>query len=82
MRNIEQLKLNIGELIKKYSKLQEENIGLKEKVSQTEKDLNFHLDRNQELPELALRNKKLLSDREKIAVRIDNILKKLEEVQV
>lgn len=82
MKASDKLKENVQELIERYIELKKENTQLEEKIQRIEKDLSFHVDRNQELPEVILRNKKLLSDREKITDRIDGILKNLEAVKV
>ena len=79
---MEKLRQNVVKLIKQSQHLKKENIQLKEKIKRVEEDLNFHVDRNQELPEVVQKNKKLIGERKKIAEKIDSILKRMEEIKV
>ncbi|MFH1415041.1 MAG: hypothetical protein ABIH89_03010 [Elusimicrobiota bacterium] len=81
MDKLNKLGLNIEKLVSKYSDLKTENQQLKEKIGQIEKDLTFHAGRTQELPEVVVRNKKLLNERSKLTVKIDSILKIFDEVK-
>ncbi len=80
MQKLDKLGKNIGKLIEKINSLQKERNGLEEKIKRIEKDLSFHIDRNQEIPEVALKNKKLINERKKVAEQIDNIIKGLDEI--
>jgi len=82
MEKMEKLRQNVVKLIKQSQHLKKENIQLKEKIKRVEEDLNFHVDRNQELPEVVQKNKKLIGERKKIAEKIDSILKRMEEIKV
>ncbi len=82
MEKFDKLRDNIEQLILNYKELKQENTQIKEKIERIEKNLNYFEGRDKEFPEVVLRNKKLINEREKIAVKIDGILKKLEEVKV
>ena len=82
MEKLERLRQNVAKLIKQNQGLKKDNVQLMEKIKRIEEDLNFHVGRNQELPEVVQKNKKLLGERKKIADKIDSILKRMEEIKV
>lgn len=82
MNSLDKLSQNIQKLVSKNNELTKNKFQLEEKMKRIEKDLKFFENRNQELPEVVLKNKKLLNEREKFAVRVNGILKRLEDIKV
>ncbi|MFC2060882.1 hypothetical protein ACFLUV_00035 [Elusimicrobiota bacterium] len=82
MKGFSEFKINTEKLIKSYSELKKKNAELEEKLGQVEKNLSYLENKNQNLPDIMLKNKKLLKDREKIENKVDSLLKRLEEVKI
>jgi chromosome segregation ATPase len=82
MKNLSKLSDNIKNLISANSDLNKKNAKLEEKIARLEKDLKFLEGKNQEIPDVILKNKRLLDERKKLSAKIDSVLKNLEDIKV
>lgn len=82
MKHFDELRTNVTKLITKFNDLNVENKLLQDKIDYIEKDLSFLEDKHHDYPDVLLKNKKLLSEREKLAQKVDLALKKLENIKV
>ncbi len=81
MRGFNDLKLKVEELVKKFSELNEESEKYKEENERLKKNLDYFENQAGEVPGIAQKNRKLLNERQKIAEKINGVIKKLEEVK-
>ncbi|MGM0441547.1 MAG: hypothetical protein ACQEQC_03915 [Elusimicrobiota bacterium] len=82
MEGFNKLKINIEELIRQYKKLNRENNELRREIKRMQKDLSFYEDQNKSLPEISQKNKKLRDQKEQIEDKVDNMLNRLEEINI
>ncbi|NLB34953.1 MAG: hypothetical protein GX817_03925 [Elusimicrobia bacterium] len=80
MRELQELRDNTEELIKRYLDCKKQNEELLSKIQRLEMDLRFLEEKNQQLPEIVLKNRELLNEREKIAGKVEVILKRIERL--
>jgi len=80
MRELEELRENIDELLKRYLDYKKKNEELEERIQRLELDFRFLEEKNQQLPEIVSKNRELLTERERIAGKIEVILRRIERL--
>ncbi len=80
MEGLNRLKINTEELISRYLTLKKKNIQLENNIEQMEKDVSFLENNHHQIPEIVLKNRKLLEGRDKATEKVDNIIKRLDKI--
>ncbi len=81
MKGFNQLKVNIDELMKKYAQAREENHKFREENRRLKKDLEYFENQAGEIPDIMQKNRKLLNERQKIAEKINGVIKRIEDIE-
>jgi len=82
MKGLNRLKLNIETLVKRYAELKERNIILEEELSKLRENMDFLENRNQEIPDIVTKNKKLAAEREKMREKIESMIRRMEKAGI